>query len=386
VKIVHICSYYTEPLAKGYQVYQLAKTQITSGHEVSIVTCNREMELEEYKAYARKVNEHSYLDSSFSETGATIHRLHVKFSLFGRNWWKGLKKKMIELAPDLLIVHNILDFQSVRVLYFSEQLRCRLIFDDHTTFNIARKGMVSNFMYSIFRLFWAKKLYDRAEKIIGISHSCMEILENKFGLKGAKLSMISLGSDTDIFYPDNRKRKAYREKVNVDENTLVVVYSGKINHFKKVHLIIEALNLINKENKMDITILIAGFMEPEYANYFEAKISESINPLIQLGHVNQTVLADIYNAADIAVWPAHTTTSTLDASACGCPIICSEYKRERYKSNNGFGIKDGDLESLTIALDKLIKDPELRREMGRNGVELVRNEFSWQEISRRFLC
>jgi glycosyltransferase involved in cell wall biosynthesis len=213
----------------------------------------------------------------------------------------------------------------------------------------------------------------------------MNVLETKFGLKGPKVTMISLGSDTGIFFPDDKKRKTYRMKLGVDEDTILVVYSGKINHLKKVHLIIDALNVINRNKQLSITILIAGFIDPEYESYWDRKVVESLNPLIQLGHVDQSVLSDIYNAADIAVWPAHTTTSTLDASACGCPIICSDYKYERYKNNNGLGIKDGDLESLTIAIEKLVTNPDLRKEMGRKGVELIKNEFSWQEISRRFL-
>ena len=95
-------------------------------------------------------------------------------------------------------------------------------------------------------------------------------------------------------------------------------------------------------------------------------------------------MASVYNAADIAVWPGHTTTSTLDASACGCPIICSDYKSERFKNQNGIGIKDGDLEQLKKALFKLISSQELRIKMGQRGIQLINSENTWEIITDKF--
>lgn len=385
MKIVHVCSYYTEPFAKGYQVYQLVKSQMDEGHDVTIVTSNAEMALKEYKVYAKVVNSKSKVLNYKSETGAKIERLSINFTIFGRNWWSDFKKKIVNLSPDVLIIHGILEFQSIRILYFSKKLNCQLIFDDHTTINVARKGNLSFFMYFIFRLFWAQKLYFQADKIIGISHSCIEVLEKKMGLKGKKVQMIPLGADTKIYFPDANLGKKFREKLNIPHNALLVVYTGKLNKTKMPHLVIEALNRINAEKVFDLFFLMTGFLEEDYKSAIEAYISKSINPVVYLGNVSQNTLLEVYNAADIAVWPAHTTTSTLDASACACPIICSEYKKERLKNNNGIGVIDGDLQSLVLALKTLLHNEELRKEMGKKGYELITSEFSWSSIARRFI-
>jgi len=96
-------------------------------------------------------------------------------------------------------------------------------------------------------------------------------------------------------------------------------------------------------------------------------------------------LPEVYNAADIAIWPDHLTTSTIDASACGCPIICSTYMPERVKYGNGLLVKGGDPTELKLALQKLIEDESLRRVMGKRGIEYVQNELSWTAVAKKFV-
>jgi len=387
MKIVHVTSYFIEDFAKGYQVYQLAKEHVKMNHDVHIITCNQNLNLKNYQEQAKKLTSSPNINSGsyISDLGATIHRLPILFSFQNRNWWKGFKEILIEIKPDILIVHSVLEFQTLRLLFFINKIKCKLIIDDHTTINVIRSGISGKIIYLIFRLFFSKRIYSIASRIIGISDSCITVLNKYMGLKGEKVLMIPLGTDTTIFYPDCQKRKALRNELNLLDNSLLIVYTGKIYDEKKVHLIIDVLNELNADQYLNIVIYIVGTVYENYKNVLYRHVDKSLNRVVLEDNVSHVKLSYIYNAADISVWPAHTTTSTLDASACGSAIICSDYKTERYRFNSGLGVKDGDYKSLKNALKLLIDDEELRSLMGKNGFNMITNFNSWEKIAADFI-
>jgi glycosyltransferase involved in cell wall biosynthesis len=345
------------------------------------------LNLKNYQEQAKKFNPSENLNSGsyVSDLGATIHRLPVLFSIGNRNWWEGYVNLLIDLKPNILIVHSILEFQTLRLIYFINKINCKLIIDDHTTINVIRNGISGSFVYFLFRFFFSNRLYSIANKIIGISDSCITVINDYMGLKGEKVIMIPLGTDSQIFYPDLNKRELLRRELILQDNTLLIVYTGKVYDEKKVHLIIDVLNEINSEGNLDLVIYIVGTVYENYKNTLNSHIKNSLNRVILEDNVSHDKLSYIYNAADISVWPAHTTTSTLDASACGCPIICSDYKTERYRFKSGLGVIDGDCNSLKKALKILIDDRELRLCMGKNGINMTTKFNSWEKIANDFI-
>ena len=387
MKIVHVAAYYHEPLDNGYQVYNLVKQHLAQGHEVHIITCDEANSLKNYQENTRKLGHASAIAQGIytSELGALVHRLPVNFKVTGRNWWKFYESKLLDIGPDYLIVHSILEFQSLRLLYIAKKLNCPIVFDDHTTANLVRNTWSGKIAYLLFRLFFAKKIYNLADKIIGISSSCMGVLAQNFGLTGQKVMLVSLGTDTTLYYPDQQKRTTQRQSLGLSDGHILVVYTGKVYEDKKVHLLIDALNDEEVTNGKSVTLQIVGTVYDAYQPLLTSKISTAKNAVVLTPNLPQEKLPFVYNAADIAVWPAHTTISTLDASACGIPIVCADYMTERYKNDNGIGIADGDITQLKAALKVLINNANLRKQMGNRGVLLIEAENSWEVIAKKFI-
>jgi len=194
-----------------------------------------------------------------------------------------------------------------------------------------------------------------------------------------------LGSDTELFSEDPASRIKYRKELNIDDDALLVVYTGKIYEVKNVHLIIDALNELLGQLKKQVVIHLVGDISTSYLPLMKEKMANSQIRVIHTPALPVSKLPAVYNAADLAVWPDHLTNSTIDASACGCPVICSDYMSERVKFGNGLLVKGGDLESLKQALVTMIEDDKLRKEMGRNGIDYVNQELSWLTVARKFL-
>ena len=384
MRIIHINAHYQDGL--GYQDYYLGLEHSKQGHEVHFVTSDQHFRFPDYENTIQKIIGDRYVGTGFflNDYGVPVHRLSSK-RIGGLMWLNNFGKKLSELKPEFIISHGTFTYQSVRLLYLAHQLNCPIVFDDHTTQNVIRKGLFAEIVFWAFRRLFSRRFLRVAHKIVGISVSCMNVLRDKFGLYGPKVVLIPLGTDTNLFKPNAALRNQYRSNLGVTNDEIMVLYTGKMYEEKNVHLIIEALNDTAVTQNKSIVIHLVGNIGKTYRTFLEQKMSESIHRVVYQPAVEQAQLPSIYNAADIAVWPSHTTTSTIDASACGCPIICVEYMSERLKNNNGLGIKDGDLLALKKALALLIEQPQLRKKMGQLGIELVENELSWQSISRTFI-
>ena len=82
-------------------------------------------------------------------------------------------------------------------------------------------------------------------------------------------------------------------------------------------------NLYLENLEMDIHVLFVGNFSSGYQDVFDKEVSKSIHPYTVHPHVGSDELVAMYCASDIAVYPVQATISTVEASACGLPIICT---------------------------------------------------------------
>lgn len=52
--------------------------------------------------------------------------------------------------------------------------------------------------------------------------------------------------------------------------------------------------------------------------------------------------------------------------------------------DNGLLVPPADPEALAEAISRLIKNPDLRKQMGEAGYNRVINEFSWEKTGKKF--
>lgn len=386
MRIVHICAHYQDKL--GYQEHHLGKSMKEAGHDVFFITSDVHFAFPDYDNTMKHIIGDKYVGTGLflSDYGCEIHRLHGSIKKFtGTIWLFGLRKKLRELNPNVIICHTIFSWSAIRVLYYREFHYCKIIFDDHNTINLIRKDRVSRMIYFFFRKLFSKRFLKISYKLVGISETCIDVMKNYFGLSGEKVKMIPLGTDMNIFNRDQTKRIEYREQMNLTDRDILIVYTGKVYEVKNVHLIIIALDQMTLPDKDRFIVNIVGDVAASYQKVLNETIEKSNIRVVIHPSMPVDQLSKVYNAADIAVWPDHLTTSTIDASACGCPIICSNYMPERVKNNNGLLVKPGDLISLKEALLLLIKDDQTRNIMGQNGIEYVKKELSWSAIAQKFL-
>ena len=380
MRILHVVSYYNSLMR--YQEYYLAREHQKQGHKVFIITSDKNYPFKDYKNTAEPIYGSRIIGTGdFVEEGLVIIRLKSLFDIHTRVFLKGLYKKIKSLSPDLVIIHGIVNFSALQLLF---RKRCaRYVFDDHMLTNQISKSLPGKAAYALFRIFLKKRLLKVADKIIAISDGCIPVINKVYGVPYERIQMVPLGADIDLFKPDMQTRIETRRSLGIESSEIVLIYTGKIIRGKMPHLIIEAVNGISYKEK--VHLLFVGNQESGYSDEFNKILGQSRYPYTLLPNQPPEELAKLFNAADLAVYPSQATISTIEASACSIPVICTNEIPERYKSGNGIGIEPGNVEQLKAAITSLLIDGELREKMGKKGRVYVMKELSWDEISKKFI-
>lgn len=249
-----------------------------------------------------------------------------------------------------------------------------------------------------------------------------------------QLPVIPLGVDANQFEPTEQKRfigKQLREKFNISDDTVVVLFVGRISFHAKAnpYPMFLALEQAAQRTGKKLCLILAGW----YAN---ADIQKSFQeaarelcpsvPLLELDGRKAVVRECIWYAADIFTSLSDNIQETfgltpLEAKAAGLPVVASDwdgYRETVRQGQDGFliptampmpgcgtelslryamEVDDYDhyigyvsqttavsVEAATHAYVQLIEHPELRAQMGQAALADVRLRFDWPVILQAY--
>lgn len=357
------------------------------GHEVYVITSDR---------YGPQIsNDDSIKSSSYErivtkgfliEEGFTIWRLPIRFEISNQLWLIGLEQKIVELKPDLIIVHGIFRITTIRVARLKKRYgNFKLICDEHTI----STGSLSKLriMYPIFKKLFSNLVRESSDSLVAVSNESKIFIHRKGGIPLHDIKVIPLGADHILFHRDIQARQEIRTQLAFN-NEVIFINTGKINKIKGVNLLIEAVaKLATKHN--DFKILILGKGDKSYIEELENNIkSQKLDKYFTWhGLVPNNELYRYYSAADVAVWPRQATISTLEAMSCSLPVIVSDVPvaAERVSFDNGLIVKNSNSQELSEHMEFLLINNEIRKEMGENSRRAIEEKLNWKTISKQFL-
>jgi glycosyltransferase involved in cell wall biosynthesis len=383
--IVHVCAHFTTKLE--YQELALAREEIRTGHRVSVVTSEWNFNFPNYEATYKKILGERFIGKGhFIEEGINIYRLKLislpNVFLRLKNCVSVLKK----ISPDLIICHGFeygfLGVQSARV-------NVPVIIDSHWM-PVYFKGPEFKRTYKDFirekvsRL-KAKYLLRRNTYFFGVTEESVDYITS-FGIPGDRVKLIPLGANLDHFKFNEDIRESIRAGFHIDKSAVVLCFSGKVEEYKGVHLIIESMRLLNRQ---DLYLFIIGNGSEKYKNSLLGMVDSSglQNRVFFIDFANKQELNNYFCASDIYITPLDVTISHLEAMAARLPIIVEDLKgiQHRLSNGNGLTVKANDVEDIAAKIGSLATDPLLRKKMGANGEQLVKNHFNWEALNKRIL-
>jgi glycosyltransferase involved in cell wall biosynthesis len=384
MKIVHVIDYFQPQL--GYQETFLAREQARQGHEVNVVTSDRYNPIV-YTGNAAETILGKRIKGAgfFIEEGINVWRLKTALELPHAIWLIGLEQKIMELMPDVVHMHGIVSFNTIRVALRKQALgNIMLLCDDHMLFTASQS--ILRYLYPLFKLTFARLIYMKADSLVGVANQCKVFMSQVYGFPLESIQVIPLGADDILFHYDSKARQEIRNKLGIAETDLVFSYTGKLIPEKGPHIFVEAALVLMQQ--YNIKALIVGNGSRDYIEQMTDTIKKKGLEGNFFWHcaVPNKELPEYYSAADVAVWPREASLSMIEAMACSLPVIISEKSEvtERIKNGNGLTYKDENPSELAKEMEKMF-DPVMREKVGHSARKFVEEELSWRVISRSFV-
>jgi len=227
---------------------------------------------------------------------------------------------------------------------------------------------------------FAEKIAARyCSKIICVSENDKQ-LALKYGIaKPDKLVVIHNGVEITQINADSKQKDT--------ERSIKIVFVGRLAQQKDPLLLLRAFNDLSSElkDKAQIFIIGEGPKRKELEKFIkENKLDKKIK---LLGGASREKVFEILKESDIFVLTSNWEgfpRSILEAMSCGLPVIASDVGgvREAVDESCGVLVKREDREGLKRALEKLIKNPSLIKEMGKRAEEKASKEFSLDKMFR----
>jgi len=247
-----------------------------------------------------------------------------------------------------------------------------------------------------------------------------------------RLDVIPLGVNTDIFKPHDKI--PVREEFNIPREAFVILWIGRFSAYDKADLypLLRVYRRLREKNPgKELLLILAGHdrrnlpMLPAMKKYIKVL---GINDGLRIMENNDMKSRHrLYSAADIFTSPIDNIQETfgltpIEAMACGTPQVVSDwngYKDTVVDGVTGFRIPtfwtqcDNDIryagmlpsdpdhrsgihhlilsQSVAVDLDKyekaiqtLIDNPLLKKQMAENSVRVAREKFSWPNIIKKY--
>lgn len=385
MRIVHVMNWYIPDM--GYQENFLPVEQKNLGHDVEIITSDRNPP---YVSLKKSYNKNRIMGKGqFIDNGINIHRLTtiLEYKKGGLIILKGLFFKLRELKPDIVHAHGEMNPITLQALVYCKIIGYKLYIDNHChegncIINSYLKKIYVKFIKFVYILFGGL-----VEKWLPVTEAAEKYLVDQYDLKYEELTLLPLGVNTKIFYKNKKLKKEGRMQLGYSESDLIIISSGKFTPSKKIHTLISAFSIVEKQ-RSGLLLLLVGNASTEYMNHLESLIENYglTNKVRMIDFVKNEDLPMYFNIADVGVWPGVHTISVIEALGTELPIIIPE-KDLAYKmfldANAAVGFNHKNSSSLAEALNILINSPDIRSILSNNARKIVDESLSWEKVAEK---
>jgi D-inositol-3-phosphate glycosyltransferase len=247
-----------------------------------------------------------------------------------------------------------------------------------------------------------------ADRIVAATPAELAQLQWLYRADTSKVEIVPPGVDISHFYPIPQDEA--KEFIGLRPCDQLLLFVGRIEPLKGIDNLIEAIAILRRQGVYVSLSVIGGdpdqvvvshdgaetkrsveFNMPEMKRLQEMRTRYGMEDLVAfLGRRSQDTLPYYYSAAEAVVVPSHYESFgmvALEAMACGTPVVASQVGGLAYlvqDGETGYTVPADDPQALADALNRLLKDPEMRARMGLKAAEFAK-EYAWSKIAARII-
>lgn len=225
---------------------------------------------------------------------------------------------------------------------------------------------------------YADEAAEGAKSVITISKDNGELVGEMFPACAGKAVFMRNGYDPERFYAEALNREAVLAEYGIRPTERVVLFSGKLAHFKGVDVLIEAAKLYGDGRTIT---LIAG--DGELRDELKAQAA-GLGNIHFLGFIAPEKLRKLYCIADVSVVPSRREPFGLvaiEALACGSPVVATNQGGLADIINDDIGalVDVDDARALADAVLAELSNPA-RAEKGRRAALYANENYAQDKL------
>jgi glycosyltransferase involved in cell wall biosynthesis len=370
----------------GYQEYYLVKEQQNMGHTVKVITSDRFQYNKSFSRLFGSVLKNRIVGvGEFEEEGIEVTRLPCLLEFHDQIFLRTLEKKLSEFNPDIICVHDEISQVAFLSIVYKILHKRHLIMDVHADYgNMSNDGIRRLIFQLLSRNPIYRLLYKKSDMIIAISEDSKMWLSNEMATTN-NVKVVPLAAETSHFYQNRKKRERMRKKLELNDS-IVIIYAGKILREKKIDLLIKAAAYL-KEKELDIKVIIVGNGPEDCELELHSLVKKlSVGDIVTFkSYVDKKELPDFYNAADIGVWPGAASITIIEAMAVGLPIVIPLMSNTShlFEYDVGFHFPPGNILALEKHLESLVLNKNLRENKGLQAQRMVADKLNWKSVNAK---
>ena len=356
-------------------VYDLSKTLIKDGHDVTVVTY-REGDVPYFE----------------DDKGVKVYRVD-NYMINPNNfidWIMQLNFNLIAKANELIAKEGNFDVIHAHdwlVAYAAKTLKnsynIPIVATIHATESGRNSGIHDETQRYINDTEWMLT-YEASEVIVNSNYMKSE-LQRLFGLPYEKINVVPNGVNLNLFNGIERDYN-FRRKFAMD-NEKIILFMGRLVYEKGIqHLIAAMPKILNGYHDAKLVICGKGGMIDELrAEANSLGISQKV---YFAGYMNGKDVQRMYKAADIAVFPSTYEPFgivALEAMLSENPVVVSDIgglNEIVQHRENGMKAYCGNPNSIADSILELLYDHKLCADIVKKAKNKVRNEYNWSKIAQ----
>lgn len=255
----------------------------------------------------------------------------------------------------------------------------RLITTIHDITHILFPEYLPNKFALYYAKFMIKMALKKSDYILTVSQNTKKDLVKYFNADPQKI-VVTYNGVEDTFKPKNSKYYEYLyDRYNISKDKKILLYVGNKKPHKNLKNLIKAISLL--KNKENYILILSG---KGFDGYDELeKMSKDMNlenQIIHTGIVSDEELIDLYNLADLFVFPSLYEgfgIPVLEAMACGTPVICSNTSSlPEVVEDAAYMFDPHDITQIKNSIELLMSDRILYLDLINKGY-IQSSKFTW---------
>lgn len=295
---------------------------------------------------------------------------------------KDTYKVIEEFKPDVIRVlnpHNLT--LPIVAKYKKNNPSVKLYVDSHQHYFNSGVGFVS---YWIFHKLIIGNMFRNNLKYIDKVFYCAEgvkvFLKGMYRITEEKMEFFSLGG---LIVEGNKKeikRSSVRKALNLNDNDIVLVHSGKMAAQKKTREILDAFLKVNSDR---LKLLIVGSIPSEMENVLLPLIKKD-SRIQYLGWKSDSELFDIISSGDLYLQPGSGSVTVHQALCSGSAVIVStEVNGYDLFINRNTGWYASTSDEMFKIFSEIVEKPEILTIKGANSLQFAKEYFDYKKLAAR---